>query len=59
MDTVTESQMAIEMARNGGLGIIHRFMPLEDQCKEVEKVKRSGAFVNPSPVCISETANYR
>ena len=32
MDTVTEYQMAIAMARNGGLGIVHRFMPIEDQC---------------------------
>ena len=32
MDTVTESSMAIEMARQGGLGIIHRFMEIEDQC---------------------------
>ena len=32
MDTVTESSMAIEMARQGGLGILHRFMPIEEQC---------------------------
>ena len=41
MDTVTEVDMAVEMARNGGLGIIHRFQSIEDQTKMVEKVKRS------------------
>lgn len=53
MDTVTEYQMAIEMARQGGLGVIHRFMPIEDQCAQILKVKRSGVFMNPVPVTIS------
>ena len=59
MDTVTESSMAIEMARQGGIGIIHRFMPIEDQCNEIQKVKRSGVFINPTPVCVEEDSNFR
>lgn len=35
MDTVTEAAMAIEMARQGGLGVLHRFMPIEEQCYEI------------------------
>lgn len=58
MDTVTEYKMAIEMARQGGLGVIHRFMPIEDQCDQILKVKRSGVFMNPVPVTISVDENF-
>jgi len=51
--------MAIEMARQGGLGIIHRFMTIEDQIQEIRRVKRSGVFMNPNPVCIEENSNFR
>lgn len=45
MDTVTEAKMAITMAREGGLGVIHRFMSVEEQCNEVLAVKKSAPYV--------------
>lgn len=56
MDTVSGSEMAIHMALNGGLGIIHRFMSEEDQIREVEKVKRYVEYVFTEPYKISSDA---
>jgi len=52
MDTVTEARTAISMAREGGLGVIHRNMPIERQALEVEKVKKSESGMIIEPVTV-------
>jgi IMP dehydrogenase len=52
MDTVTEADMAIALARNGGLGIVHRFCSIEYQIKQIEKVKRAENYLITDPICI-------
>ena len=56
MDTVTEARLAIALAREGGMGIIHRNMPPEDQAAEVEKVKRSQSGMIVEPISLAPDA---
>ena len=53
MDTVTESRMAIAIAREGGIGVIHKNMSIENQSIEVDKVKRSENGVISTPFCLT------
>jgi len=55
MDTITESSMAIEMALNGGLGILHRYNTIEQQVNMVKQVKRHLSFMIENPYTILET----
>ncbi len=56
MDTVTEARMAIAMARQGGLGVLHRNLSIEDQAQQVDLVKRSEAGMVTHPVTIGPDA---
>ena len=59
MDTVTEAKMAIELAKEGGIGIIHRFMSIEDEVEEVKKVKRQVGFVLDNPYTLAPDDTLR
>jgi IMP dehydrogenase len=59
MDTVTESRLAIAMARQGGMGFVHRSMPVDRQAEEVDRVKRSESGMIVDPVTISPELSVR
>ncbi|MDA4130417.1 MAG: IMP dehydrogenase [Thaumarchaeota archaeon] len=59
MDTVTESTMAIAMAREGGIGIIHRFMSVEEQAAQVSMVKRTESILIEKPYALNESATIQ
>src|SRR3954465_12107052 len=56
MDTVTEARMAIAMARQGGIGTLHRNLSIEDQAQQVDLVKRSEAGMVTNPITIGPGA---
>lgn len=55
MDTVTESALAIALAQEGGLGVIHKNLSIADQANEINKVKRSSSGVILNPICLPPT----
>ncbi len=59
MDTVTESRMAIQMAREGGMGIIHKNLPVEVQAAEVDRVKRSESGMILKPITLGPDGTIR
>jgi IMP dehydrogenase len=59
MDTVTESRLAISVAQEGGLGIVHKNLPIETQAEEVDKVKRSEAGMIVDPVTMRPDQSIR
>src|SRR5678810_920774 len=59
MDTVTESEMAIAMARAGGIGVIHKNMSIDRQAAEVDRVKRSESGMILNPITLAPDATLR
>ena len=59
MDTVTEAKMAIAMAREGGIGVIHKNMSIEAQAHQVSQVKRAENGMIYAPICTTPNATVR
>jgi IMP dehydrogenase len=59
MDVVTESEMAITMAREGGMGIIHRFLSIAEQARQIQRVKKAESFVVDDPITMTESHTVR
>src|SRR5262249_46722048 len=59
MDTVTEEKLAVALAREGGIGVIHRNLSVEGQIREVDKVKRSANGIIVDPVTLTPRATIR
>ena len=59
MDTVTEAEMAIAMARQGGLGIVHKNMSIESQANQVDRVKRSESGMILNPITLTRDKTLR
>ena len=59
MVTVTEHEMAIAMARHGGLGVIHQFSSITERCDEVRKVKRSTAYIIDNPLAVHPSTTIK
>jgi IMP dehydrogenase len=59
MDTVTEAEMAIAIAREGGIGVIHKNMTIERQASEVDRVKRSESGMIKNPITLTENATVK
>ena len=56
MDVVTESEMAITMAREGGIGMIHRFMTIQEQARQIQRVKKAESYIVDKPITMSDTS---
>ena len=54
MDVVTESEMAITMAREGGIGMIHRFLTIAEQARQIERVKKAESFIVDKPITMTD-----
>src|SRR5512145_1915084 len=55
MDVVTESEMAITMARQGGIGLIHRFLTIAEQARHIERVKKAESYIVDKPITMTES----